>query len=76
MANKVQTGKVIKAHGNKSIVVEVQFSKLHTLYKKYVKVSKKYHVHDENNTCKVGDVVNFISCAPISKTKSWKVCEA
>ena len=46
---------------------------MHPVYKKFVKRSKKYAAHDENNQFKVGDTVRIIESRPISKTKSWTV---
>jgi small subunit ribosomal protein S17 len=46
---------------------------MHPLYKKFVKKSKKYSAHDEDNSCKVGDTVRIVECAPISKKKKFKV---
>lgn len=76
MANRVIQGKVVKNQNDKSIVVEVEFTKPHKLYKKYLKLVKKYHVHDENNKYKVGDVVKIKSCRPVSKMKKWIVCDS
>ena len=45
----------------------------HRKYRKYLKISKKYHAHDELNSCEVGDVVSICESAPISKTKHWVV---
>lgn len=46
---------------------------MHPVYKKFVKRAKKYHAHDEDNRCKVGDKVRIVECRPISKSKSWRV---
>ncbi len=65
------TGTVVSAKSNKTIGVLVERYKRHRLYKKQVKVSKKYQVHDENNIAKEGDVVRFMETRPISKTKRF-----
>jgi len=46
---------------------------MHPLYKKFIRRSKKYAAHDEQNVCKIGDMVRIIECAPISKRKTWTV---
>jgi small subunit ribosomal protein S17 len=58
---------------NKTITVVVERRVMHPLYKKIVTKSKRYHVHDEKNAFKVGDVVRIRECRPISKTKRWEV---
>jgi len=62
-------GKVVSAACNKTITIEVVSYKKHPLYKKNVKTTKKYAVHDEENKAHVGDIVKAVSCRPISKTK-------
>lgn len=60
---------------NKTIVVAVDITALHPLYKKYVKRTKKLKAHDETNDAKMGDVVRVMECRPISKEKCWKLVE-
>ena len=62
-------GKVVSTACNKTITIEVVTYKKHPLYKKNVKTTKKYAVHDEENKAKVGDTVKAVSSRPISKTK-------
>lgn len=73
MENKKQelVGKVVSAANNKTITIEVVTSKRHPLYKKNVKTTKKYAVHDEENKAKVGDIVKVVSSRPLSKTKRY-----
>jgi len=59
----------------KTIVVSIETLKLHPLYKKYVKRSKKVKAHDEKNEAKMGDRVRVIECRPISKEKCWTLVE-
>jgi len=59
----------------KTIVVSIDTLKLHPLYKKYVKRSKKVKAHDEKNEAKMGDRVRVIECKPISKEKCWTLVE-
>ena len=66
-------GVVVSDKMDKTVVVNVQRKFPHPLYKKYIKRSKRYHAHDENNTHKVGDTVSIQECRPISKTKKWEV---
>ncbi|MCA9630067.1 MAG: 30S ribosomal protein S17 [Myxococcales bacterium] len=58
---------------NKTVVVEVTRFKMHPMYKKYVRVRKKYKAHDENNEFKTGDRVEITEHRPLSKEKRWKV---
>jgi small subunit ribosomal protein S17 len=58
---------------DKTIVVSVETTALHPLYKKYVKRVKKLKAHDENNDAKIGDRVCVVECRPISKEKCWKL---
>jgi small subunit ribosomal protein S17 len=60
---------------DKTIVVAVETTTLHSLYKKYVRRLKKLKAHDEGNEAKVGDRVRVIECRPISKEKCWKLAE-
>lgn len=66
-------GKVVSASMNKTIVVDVENRKLHPKYKKFYRVNKKYHVHDEKAAAKAGDRVQFAECRPVSKTKRWRL---
>jgi small subunit ribosomal protein S17 len=59
----------------KTIVVIVETRKAHPLYKKVIKVSKKFKVHDEANACNMGDVVRIEETRPLSKEKRWRVVE-
>jgi small subunit ribosomal protein S17 len=60
---------------DKTIVVAVETTTLHSLYKKYVRRLKKLKAHDEGNEAKTGDRVRVIECRPISKEKCWKLAE-
>ena len=73
MPKRILQGKVVSDKGDKSITVLVERKFLHPIFKKTVRSSKKYRAHDENNQCKVGDVVRIEESRPISKTKKWKV---
>lgn len=58
---------------DKTIVVMIERKVKHPLYGKYIRRSSKFHVHDENNECSVGDKVEFRECRPYSKSKHWKL---
>ena len=72
---KVRQGVVVSDVQDKTIVVRVQRTTTHPLYKKTIRVSKKYHAHDEANDAKVGDTVRIIETRPISKLKRWRLAE-
>ncbi len=77
MENKVKiiTAKVLKTAMDKSAVVSVERLVKHPVNGKFVKRSTKYHVHDENNKCVVGELIKIRQCRPISKTKTWMLVE-
>lgn len=64
-------GRVLSNRMERSATVLVERKVKHPVYGKYVRRSKKYHVHDDNNELNIGDVVQIKECRPISKTKSW-----
>lgn len=66
-------GEVVKVSGEKTISVLVKTTKTHPKYRKQYVVSKKYAVHDQNNTAKEGDTVVFEECRPLSKNKRWRL---
>ncbi len=68
-------GKVISDAMEKTIVVKVDTIKAHRKYKKVVRRSNTFHVHDESNAAKVGDVVRIVETRPLSKTKRWRLAE-
>ena len=73
MPRRVLQGRVVSDKSNKTITVLVERRVMHPLYKKFITRSKKYHAHDEENRCKVGDLVRIQECRPLSKTKHWEV---
>jgi small subunit ribosomal protein S17 len=60
---------------DKTIVVQVETTALHPLYKKYVTRVKKLKAHDETNDAKIGDRVRVVECRPISKEKCWRLAD-
>ena len=75
MPKRVLSGVVTSSNSNKTIIVNVTRRIKHKLYKKIIRLSKKYHAHDENNEFNIGDNVSIIESKPISKLKSWLVLE-
>ena len=73
MPKRILSGTICKATNKKTVVVEVERTFKHPIYKKYIKRSKKYHAHDETDTLRVGDKVIIEETRPISKLKTWKV---
>ena len=73
MPKRILQGTVISDENDKTIVVNVDRRVRHALYKKTITRSSKFHAHDENNVCKIGDKVRIIECKPISKKKTWTV---
>ena len=73
MTKKILKGKVIKDKNDKTIIVLVKRRFAHPFFEKVITSSKKYHVHDENNKFKTGDIVKIIESRPFSKKKKWEV---
>ncbi len=70
---RLQVGVVVSDKMDKTVVVRVDRLVRHSLYNKYIKRSVKYKVHDEKNSCKMGDRVQIIECRPLSKDKRWNL---
>ena len=70
---KVREGIVVSDKMDKTVVVLEETMRLHKIYKKRVKTSKKYKAHDEKNECGVGDRVQIMETRPLSKDKRWRV---
>ena len=68
-------GKVVSDKTDKTIIVNVETYKIHPLYKKRVKYSKKYAAHDELNEAKIGDTVRIVETRPLSRTKRFRLVE-
>jgi small subunit ribosomal protein S17 len=69
----VRTGVVDSDVRDKTRRVVIEYRAPHPKYGKYVSKRTRFHIHDENNESKVGDIVEFIQCRPISKSKTWKL---
>jgi small subunit ribosomal protein S17 len=72
---KVRQGIVVSASADKTCVVQVSERKRHRMYGKMITQSEKFHAHDENNQCGVGDVVTIMETRPLSKLKRWRLVE-
>lgn len=72
---KERTGVVFSNKMDKSITVVVKWKEKHPIYGKFVNKSKKYHAHDENNDCNIGDTVRIMETRPLSKLKRWRLTE-
>ena len=76
MPKRILQGTVVSDKGDKTVVVKVERTYLHPLFKKTVRRSKKYHAHDETNAVKMGEMVRIRECPPKSKLKRWEVYSA
>jgi len=74
-SRKVRQGVVVSASGDKTCVVSISDRKRHPLYGKMITRSKKYHAHDENNECAIGDTVMIMETRPLSRLKRWRLVE-
>jgi small subunit ribosomal protein S17 len=72
---RMLTGRVVSDKMDKTVTVLVERRVTHPMYGKIMKLSKKYHAHDEKNECHEGDMVLIEECRPISKTKAWRVAK-
>lgn len=72
---KTRQGVVVSNKMDKTIVVEAKFKEKHPIYGKFVSKTKKYHAHDENNDCNLGDIVLIMETRPLSKMKRWRVVQ-
>ena len=75
MPKRVFQGKVVKDAKDKTVVVYVERRVMDPVYKKFIRRSKKYLAHDEDNRCKEGDVVRIRECRPLSKRKRWEILD-
>lgn len=75
MPKRILQGLVVSDKADKTVTVSVVRSVPHPVYKKIVKVSKKYSAHDEKNSYKIGDTIKIVECRPHSKTKKWEVID-
>ncbi|NNJ09436.1 30S ribosomal protein S17 [Chloroflexales bacterium ZM16-3] len=71
----MKVGRVVSDKMDKTVVVAVDYLKPHPLYRKIIRKTNKFHAHDEENSCKVGDTVRIEESRPLSRTKRWRVIE-
>lgn len=72
---KVRKGVVVSNGMDQSIVVRIERTTMHPLYKKVIRRAKKFMAHDAENACNVGDVVRIMECRPLSRRKRWRLIE-
>ncbi len=72
---KIQVGTVVSNKMDKTVVVRIDRSKRHRLYGKTLRVTRRYKAHDENNDCRLGDVVRIAETRPMSREKRWRVVD-
>jgi small subunit ribosomal protein S17 len=75
MPKRILQGEVVSDKNDKTIVVKVERRLRHPVFKKTVRVSKKYHAHDEKNEAKTGEIVRIEETRPLSKQKRWRLVE-
>lgn len=75
MPKRILQGVVVSDKNDKTIVVKVERRLRHPVFKKTVRVSKKYHAHDEKNEAKTGEIVRIQETRPMSKQKRWTLVE-
>ena len=72
---KTEVGRVVSNKMDKTVVVAIEDSVKHPLYKKVIKRTVKLKAHDENNECSIGDRVRVMETRPLSKEKRWRLVE-
>ena len=75
LRRRTKQGRVVSNKMDKTVTVLVERQVKHALYGKYIRRSTKLHAHDADNSCNEGDIVRVAECAPMSKTKNWRVVE-
>lgn len=72
---KTRVGRVVSDKMNKTVVVAVETAKQHPLYRRVIRRTTRFKAHDEQNACRLGDMVRIMESRPISKDKAWQVVE-
>jgi small subunit ribosomal protein S17 len=72
---KERIGEVVSNKMDKTIVVAVKWKEKHPIYGKFVNKTRKFHAHDENNECGIGDIVRIMETRPLSKTVRWRLTQ-
>ena len=72
---KMRVGRVVSDRMDKTVVVSIERLVKHPTYGRYVRKRTKFKVHDEQNACRIGDVIRFMETRPLSKDKRWRFLE-
>jgi len=72
---KTMIGIVVSDKMDKTVVVAVEKLRRHPIYKKFMRKTKRYKAHDEENACRTGDTVLIEESRPLSKEKRWRVVQ-
>ena len=72
---KERVGEVVSNKMDKTIVAAVKWKEKHPIYGKFVNKTRKFHAHDENNECGIGDIVRIMETRPLSKTVRWRLTQ-
>ena len=72
---KIRVGTVVSDRMEKTLVVAIERTSRHPLYRKVIRRTKRYHVHDPDGLGTLGDVVRIEECRPVSRTKRWRLVE-
>lgn len=75
MSRKSLVGRVVSNKMQKTVVVEVEYLRRHRLYQKVIRIRRRFMAHDEEDTCREGDVVRIAETRPLSRKKRWRVTE-
>jgi small subunit ribosomal protein S17 len=72
---RTRVGTVVSDKMQKTVVVQIERVVKHPVYKRYIRRRKRFKVHDEENQCRIGDVITFMETRPMSKDKRWRFVE-
>jgi small subunit ribosomal protein S17 len=70
---QTKVGRVVSNSNDKTVVVAVDYLRRHRLYRKMLRRTSRFHAHDENNECQLGDMVRIVESRPLSRLKRWRV---
>jgi small subunit ribosomal protein S17 len=72
---KTRVGRVVSNKMDKTVIVRVESTARHALYAKTMRRQRKFYAHDEDNACRIGDIVRISEARPMSKLKRWRVVD-
>jgi small subunit ribosomal protein S17 len=75
MGRKSRVGRVVSNKMDKTVLVEIEYRRRHPLYRKVLRMQRRFMAHDEENTCQEGDLVRIVETRPLSRHKRWRVAE-